>query len=1557
MTDVTANVEVKDNGASSTLNRIAASSKSAEDAFGRLIGKADELGRSKGAQSFSKQANEAFTAVGHKLDEVTGKVQVLKERIGELHSKNIEVSVEGLDEAIIKAETLKRVLDDIDNRNSVGSSTGTGALGSSDAAVVRSIEGLRADLRTYASGGGPSGPGSNFSAVGGGFGGGEGAGFGGFLMPGLMALGIGAAPGIASSVAGLGAGLIGGAGAAGLAYSAALPAAATAKIISSVGKIASTPITGAIASASQSVQSIQQMQLTDPQSIAQLQLQQSQQQALTATSNQQQLAALAASGQGPGTEAYAAAVGQMETTARLTQVQNQQAIAQQRQSQQQAISQARQLEAETLRQTYGIDPTQVMGVANRYQGLQLSLGQTFAGGERGNQTFGAINGALGFAQNSGIKILGQQWNQFFPVIDQGLMRLEKFGSSKAGQDEISYWTENLPSIASGAENVAAAVAKLGGNLTADLAPLTEHFETGLAGFFGRSADWAGSTEGITTINQAITASAPVWSGFARVAAATGKGIDSLLVNGGSQLAARGLNDLASDIPDIVRYMERGVATVEGLGPEVKQLEQIVGSAFGPGGGFGAALTVTKGLLDVLQALTGVLGPAGTRAALASAFAYRSVSSLTKGGGLLSGVLGIGGGAAAEGAAGGGGIRARLAGSELLGTVRSALPLALTGTILAQSGGLTGTVGDSLLGYAGFSSAGKLLAARGVQINGLSGVSTAASRATGELTDAGYSAAEIAEGGGAEALLEGLGGAADASGVGLPLGLALGAAGVALPFLSKLFGGGGKKKPAVASTPPQQYGSLTSFSDLSQYLGQSFTGQVGSTRTWIPTTLGPRGTSVPGHWSDSPVSGVVGYGTPGAGYGDAKQQQEQKELQQAYMSLQQTTSQQANSMGELEKSYGSYAKQVAQVKNDYAHTARSASQLRTEHQAISTLLGEQKSTLQQMSQIDPFSVNYNRFGAATSKNSGAISTLLSIGRGSSGVAGLASTQATLSSQAASVRSAGLAVLAATPVGNRASMAEALASGSPDQLAAVLGQTPRNSALRSALQSYSKVAQGGTYSEVQQELTSIGTSFANLSASQRRDFNKDVSRNASYSTAYGAAGTLSASSSSTSVTAGASGGHAVVAQYAGAMKDARSKKAVTDATTEVASTTASGLTSTSSSGAVRETGHQYALAVAGGMTSGPSTSALNAAAGVMTDDVVTQLGAPQALAGSTAAGSNLAESFASGLRDAAQGGAGSMADNAMFNLGYSIARSVSRGAAAGASGTGGDGSPGQLMKGRGGGSPGSNVHHGPRGGATVTPAAGSSGGMVEWDKNANRDSMRNTPYVWGGGHANSGADGFDCSGILSRLLMEQGIIKAPMLAADFMSFGSAGPGSGNDAVTIYASSGHVFCYFDGQYYGAGSLPYGKGATTVNSQVLGAGYSPAPFRASFAGYKTRHITLKGAGNEGDSPTALASSVRAKSRKSGGKSAKAQGDMESMGSSSAFNGGGSAGGPGMAMRGGRRVASSSQDGMRPIHVEIYIHSMHANDDGEYHRTLSKLTKDFKQAMLTSTQTPDTAF
>jgi hypothetical protein len=83
----------------------------------------------------------------------------------------------------------------------------------------------------------------------------------------------------------------------------------------------------------------------------------------------------------------------------------------------------------------------------------------------------------------------------------------------------------------------------------------------------------------------------------------------------------------------------------------------------------------------------------------------------------------------------------------------------------------------------------------------------------------------------------------------------------------------------------------------------------------------------------------------------------------------------------------------------------------------------------------------------------------------------------------------------------------------------------------------------------------------------------------------------------------------------------------------------------------------------------------------------------------------------------------------------------------------------------------------------------------------------------------------------------------------------------------------------------------------------------------------------------------------------------MESMGSSSAFNGGGSAGGPGMAMRGGRRVASSSQDGMRPIHVEIYIHSMHANDDGEYHRTLSKLTKDFKQAMLTSTQTPDTAF
>jgi hypothetical protein len=1636
MAEIKANVEVDDN-ASGKLDHVTASSEKTENAFSRLIGKVKDLGGQDGPEKFAGKTDAAFKAAGHSVDDMTAKVKLLKTEINDLHSKEVDIHVTGLDKALAEAIELRAVLNDLNGRSVSSGVGGSSVTSTGDSAVVREIRGLRADLAGYANGGGAGAGGGGFSTDGG-YGGGEGGGFlgglAGAFKPGLLALGIGAAPGIVSAAAGLGAGLFGGAGSAGLAYSAALPAMATMQVLKGVGSLTSKPVIGAISGASSMLTQLQQSRLTNPQAIAQTQLQQSQAQALTAASNQQQLAALTAAGEGPGTQAYASAVAQMETTAAMTQIQNQQAISQQRQSAQLANTQARQLETETLRQQYGItDPNQVLGVARQYQGLTQTFGQTFAGGERGNQTFGAASGALQFAQGSGIKLLAQQWDQFFPVVDQGLTRLEKFGSSSAGQTEIAYWTKNLPSIAAGAINVAGAVAKLGGNLTADLAPLTEHFETGLAGFFGRSADWAGSTQGINTINQVITASEPVWAGFARVTGAAGKGIESLMVNGGSQLAARGLNDLANDIPGIVKYMEQGVATVEGLGPEVKELEGILGSAFGSGGGFGVALTVTKDLLDVLQSITGVLGPAGTHAALASAFAYRAVSQLTGGGGALSRVLGVGGagaaralggaGAEAESAIAAGGIRARL--GSVLSTVAPALPLALTGTILAQSGGLTGTLGDSLLGYAGASTVGKLLASRGVQINGLRGVSTTASRATGELTDAGYSAADIAEGGGAEALLEGLGGAADVTGIGLPVGLALGAAGAALPFIASLFGGGRKSEPKVAAAPAQQYGSLTSFSDLSQYLNQVYTGNTGgSSRQWVADPNSWAG----GSYQTTANTGIVGYGTPGAGYGNAKQRQEQQELRQDYLALQQTTAQQAGSMGSLVESYAKIGRTMQGVRLAYSQSKKSAADLKQEHEGIKTLLDQQKSTLQQMSQIDPYSVNYSKFGAATSKNGGAINTLLSIGRGSAGVGGLASTQLTLSRQASSLRSARLAVLAATPVGNRPDMEEALASGNPDQLAAVMGQTPRNSALHSALQNFSRVAQGGTLSEVEQELSSVGVSVAALTAAQRKTFGldyrrdrsagrttaiteSDVAKTLNQSILGNIFGGISGGGATTSTAGnpahvGARAGHSLTSSMAAAAHDQTSTTKVKGAAASLSGLTSSSLTSeknlgamrevghrfsaaiaggmgsqpstrdlnssttafvglltsslgaTSNDGAVRELGHQYAQDVAGGLISQPSIKDVTSAVNTFVGDITTQLGAPQLLSGVGAAGGTLAQTFADGLEQAAMGSAGATADNAMYSLGYSIARSVSRGAAAGASHGGG-----------GGGGTGGATITGLRnaGGATRAISARANASMALIDANANAIARAKLPYELGGGHNASGSPsahtentqsngvggsgdvGYDCSGVLSALLMRAGLMKSVQVSGWFMTAFSAGPGSGADAITIYASNGHVFCYMDGRYYGAGWLP--------GSNVSGARWDPSnqPFQASIPGYKTRHVVIRhrDAKQAGDLAVDGAKKVAKSKSAGGGRGGTTMGADIRMGDAGSMG----SGGAGAMTRGGRRVASSSEGGKRPVHVEIYIGQMHANDDGEYHRTLGKLTTDFKQAMLTATQTDDDDF
>ena len=68
----------------------------------------------------------------------------------------------------------------------------------------------------------------------------------------------------------------------------------------------------------------------------------------------------------------------------------------------------------------------------------------------------------------------------------------------------------------------------------------------------------------------------------------------------------------------------------------------------------------------------------------------------------------------------------------------------------------------------------------------------------------------------------------------------------------------------------------------------------------------------------------------------------------------------------------------------------------------------------------------------------------------------------------------------------------------------------------------------------------------------------------------------------------------------------------------------------------------------------------------------------------------------------------------------------------------------------------------------------------------------PYVWGGGHADFHAPGYDCSGTVSYFLHHAGKLERPAASREFTAYGSGGQGRW---VTIYARSGHVFAVVAG------------------------------------------------------------------------------------------------------------------------------------------------------------------
>ncbi|MDB4544781.1 C40 family peptidase, partial [Akkermansiaceae bacterium] len=67
------------------------------------------------------------------------------------------------------------------------------------------------------------------------------------------------------------------------------------------------------------------------------------------------------------------------------------------------------------------------------------------------------------------------------------------------------------------------------------------------------------------------------------------------------------------------------------------------------------------------------------------------------------------------------------------------------------------------------------------------------------------------------------------------------------------------------------------------------------------------------------------------------------------------------------------------------------------------------------------------------------------------------------------------------------------------------------------------------------------------------------------------------------------------------------------------------------------------------------------------------------------------------------------------------------------------------------------------------------------------LQNKPYKWGGGHARLNDSGYDCSGAVSYVLREAGLMKGQMPSRGFLTYGNRGYGKW---ISIYARNGHVF-----------------------------------------------------------------------------------------------------------------------------------------------------------------------
>lgn len=83
------------------------------------------------------------------------------------------------------------------------------------------------------------------------------------------------------------------------------------------------------------------------------------------------------------------------------------------------------------------------------------------------------------------------------------------------------------------------------------------------------------------------------------------------------------------------------------------------------------------------------------------------------------------------------------------------------------------------------------------------------------------------------------------------------------------------------------------------------------------------------------------------------------------------------------------------------------------------------------------------------------------------------------------------------------------------------------------------------------------------------------------------------------------------------------------------------------------------------------------------------------------------------------------------------------------------------------------------------------------------IRKKPYIWGGGHSNFEARGYDCSGAVSYVLHAAGLLRSPTPSGPLMKWGVPGKGRW---ISVFANPGHVYMVVAGVRFDTSAMGSG-------------------------------------------------------------------------------------------------------------------------------------------------------